>query len=53
VPITVRLEPEDAQRLRALCRAAGFSQAAWIARAINEAPNDKGLATQPAKMKPE
>jgi hypothetical protein len=36
VPITVRLEPQDAERLRELCRAAGFSQAVWIARAINE-----------------
>ena len=35
VPITVRLEPEDAERLRALCRGAGCSQADWIARAVN------------------
>ena len=38
VPITVRLEPDDAERLRELCRAAGCSQAEWIAAAVNEAP---------------
>jgi hypothetical protein len=35
VAITVRLEPEDAERLRELCRAAGCSQADWISRAVN------------------
>jgi hypothetical protein len=35
VPITVRLEPQDAERLRELCRTAGCSQADWIARAVN------------------
>jgi hypothetical protein len=38
VAITVRLEPEDAERLRELCRGAGCSQADWIAAAVNEAP---------------
>jgi len=38
VPITVRLEPDDAERLRELCRGAGCSQAEWIARAVNEGP---------------
>jgi hypothetical protein len=44
VPITVRLEHYDAERFRELCRDAGCSQADWIARAINEAPNAKDLA---------
>ena len=35
VAITVRLEHYDAERFRALCRAAGCSQADWIARALN------------------
>lgn len=37
VPITVRLEPEDAERLRELCRTAGCSQADWISRAVKRA----------------
>jgi hypothetical protein len=37
VAITVRLEPEDAERLRALCRGAGCSQAEWIARVVKRA----------------
>jgi hypothetical protein len=43
VPITVRLEFHDAERLRELCRGAGCSQAVWIARAINEAPNAEAI----------
>jgi hypothetical protein len=33
----VRLEPEDAERLRELCRGAGCSQADWIAQAVKRA----------------
>jgi len=43
VPITVRLEPEDAARLRSLCRAAGCSQADWVAAAVNESPNVESI----------
>jgi hypothetical protein len=32
--ITVRLEPQDANRLRELCRAEELSQANWIAKQI-------------------
>lgn len=32
--ITVRLEPQDADRLRELCRAEELSQANWIAKQI-------------------
>jgi hypothetical protein len=32
--ITVRLEPQDADRLRELCRAEELSQANWIANQI-------------------
>ena len=35
--ITVRLEPEDAARLRTLCQARGMSQADWIAEKIRTA----------------
>ena len=32
--ITVRLEPQDANRLRELCQTDGLSQANWIAKQI-------------------
>lgn len=32
--ITVRLEPEDADRLRELCHSENLSQANWIAKQI-------------------
>jgi hypothetical protein len=35
--ITVRLEPQDAQKLRQLCHTRKLSQAKWIAERINEA----------------
>jgi len=35
--VTVRLEPEDAARLRDLCEAAGQSQADWITGKIRRA----------------
>jgi predicted HicB family RNase H-like nuclease len=34
--ITVRLEPQDADRLRELCRAQELSQANWIAKQIRK-----------------
>jgi hypothetical protein len=35
--VTVRLEPQDAAKLRSLCAAAGKSQADWIAGKIRQA----------------
>jgi hypothetical protein len=32
--ITVRLEPQDADKLRALCQSKQLSQASWIAKQI-------------------
>ena len=38
--ITVRLEPQDADRLRELCRAEELSQANWIAKQIRFSLNN-------------
>jgi hypothetical protein len=38
--ITVRLEPQDADRLRELCRAEELSQANWIAKQIRFFPDN-------------
>ena len=38
--ITVRLEPQDANRLRELCRAEELSQANWIAKHIRFFPDN-------------
>ena len=40
--ITVRLEPQDADRLRVLCRSDQMSQANWIAKQIRS--SEKNLA---------
>jgi predicted HicB family RNase H-like nuclease len=35
VPITVRLEPQDAAKLRQECKRLGVSQAQWVAGKVN------------------
>ena len=34
--VTVRLEPEDADKLRAICHALGVSQSEWISKQIRK-----------------
>ena len=36
VPITVRLEPEDAHKLRVICSTERLSQANWVAKQIRQ-----------------
>jgi hypothetical protein len=36
VPITVRLEPMDAEKLKQECKRLGVSQAEWVAGKVNQ-----------------